>query len=103
MKQKIYFKLFGDIQVSVKGGMWKSVDDCQEGSIGKKQKAFLIYLVMNHKNVILSDMLKETFWPSERKNPANSLKNMIHRTRGLLNTIVPDIEDLLKTRQGGYE
>ena len=103
MKQKIYFKLFGDIRVSSKEGTWKSVDDCQEGSIGKKQKAFLIYLVLNHNKVIFSETLKETFWPSERKDPANSLKNMIHKTRGLLSAIIPDNEDLLLTRTGGYE
>lgn len=103
MKQKIYFKLFGDMKVSSEGGTWRSVEDCQEGSIGKKQKAFLIYLVLNHKNVISSDMLKETFWSNERKNPANSLKNMVHKTRGLLSAIVPEVDDLLLTRPGGYE
>ncbi|MBQ5699429.1 MAG: winged helix-turn-helix domain-containing protein, partial [Lachnospiraceae bacterium] len=103
MKQKIYFKLFGGIRVSGEEGIWRSMADCQDSGIGKKQQAFLIYLILNRKDIILSETLKEKFWPCERKNPANSLKNMIHKTRALLNVIVPESDELLLTRSGGYE
>ena len=103
MKQKVYFKMFGGTRASAEEGIWRSVTDIPDSGVGKKQQAFLIYLILNRKDVILSADLKEKFWPSERKDPANSLKNMIHKTRGLLSTIVPEILDLLQTRSGGYE
>ena len=103
MKQKINFKLFGGIKVSTEEGIWRSMAECQDSGIGKKQQAFLVYLILNHKDIILSETLKEKFWPSERKNPANSLKNMIHKTRTLLNVLIPENDELLLTRSGGYE
>ena len=93
MKQKVYFKMFGGTRASAEEEIWRSVTDIPDSGVGKKQQAFLIYLILNRKDVILSADLKEKFWPSERKDPANSLKNMIHKTRGLLSTIVPEIPD----------
>ena len=103
MKQKVYFQLYGGMKAVSGSGVCMPLADWQDGGGGKKQQAFLLYLVLNHKGVILSESLKEKFWPSDRKNPANSLKNMVHKTRGLLSEIVPDVNDLLLTRTGGYE
>lgn len=103
MKQNVYFKLFGGVRAISEDKTWRSISDGQDSGGGKKQQAFLIYLILNHKKIILSEALKEQFWPSDRKNPANSLKNMIHKTRSLLNVIVPEIEELLLTRSRGYE
>ncbi len=103
MKKKICFKILGDIRVSTEDGKWRSVSDYQNMGAGKKQQAFLIYLILNHKNTISSVSLMEMFWSNERKNPANSLKNMVHKTRTLLQAMLPELENLLVTRPGGYE
>ena len=103
MKQKIGFKLFGGLYVRIEDGSWKAVNEYIGGSTGKKQLAFLTYLLLNHDNRISSAELIEHFWPGESKDPVNSLKNMIHKTRVLLRSIFPEITDLLVTQSGCYE
>ena len=102
MEQKICFKVFGDICV-LADGVWKPVADFSESRVGKKQLAFLIYMIMNHGRKVSSKELIECFWSDGSKDPANSLKNMMHKVRSLLHCVFPESGDLLITSPGGYE
>jgi len=103
MKRKIGFKLFGGISVLLADGQQKALNEIVGGNIGKKQCAFLAYMLLNHNNKISSEELIEHFWSGDGKDPANSLKNMIHKIRALLKTAFPEEQDLLMTRSGYYE
>ena len=103
MKQRINFKLFGGIYILAEEGQWRPITEYMSGSSGKKQQAFLAYLILNHKNRISSAELIKHFWPGDSKDPSNSLKNMIHKIRTLLHAVFPDIPDLLQTQAGCYE
>jgi len=103
MKQTIRFKLFGDICALDENQKWKPITDFIRGGLGKKQLAFLIYLLLNHERKISSTELMETFWSEDSKDPANSLKNMMHKIRTLLRGIYPDAGELILTSSGGYE
>ena len=89
MKQKIRFKLFGDICVLTEDQKWKPIAEYSKAGLGKKQLAFLVYLLLNHDRKIPSTELMDTFWPEDSKDPANSLKNMMHKIRTLLRGIYP--------------
>lgn len=71
--------------------------------LGKKALSFLQYLIVNHGRSISSEELIEVFWPeTDRGNPANSLKNMLFKTRKVLKDMFPGQEKLLATLQGCY-
>ena len=103
MKQKVCFKLFGDICILTSNDCWVPVTDFSAAHIGKKQLSFLTYLVVNHTRKISSIELMECFWPDKSKDPSNSLKNMMHKIRTLLRSAFPDTEELILTSPGGYE
>lgn len=103
MKQTIRFKLFGDISVLGEDQKWKPITDYSKTGLGKKQLAFLVYLLLNHDRKIPSAELMETFWDEDSKDPANSLKNMMHKIRTLLRGIYPEAGELITTGSGGYE
>lgn len=103
MEKKISFKLFGGISISSDDQHWISLNDFAEKGIGKKQQAFLTYLLLNSKHRVSSSELIEQFWASSGKDPMNSLKNMMHKIRTLLHAAYSEIEDLIITQPGGYE
>lgn len=103
MKQKLCFKLFGNTYVLMDNRQWKPVADFSVTRMGKKQQAFLVYLIMNHSRKFSSHELIDCFWSDDGKDPANSLKNMMHKTRTLLRNIFPDMGDVIVTCPGGYE
>lgn len=100
---KLNFKLFGDFLYMAEGDdQWHSLDELPNTGIGKKQRAFLIYLLLNHQRKITSVELMERFWSEDGKSPTNSLKNTLHKTRTLLHSMFPMCEDLILTQNGGY-
>lgn len=71
--------------------------------LGKKALSFLQYLIVNHGRNISSEELIEQFWPEkDSSNPANSLKNMMFKTRQLLRHMFPSQENLILTLQGCF-
>lgn len=71
--------------------------------LGKKALSFLQYLIVNHGRNISSEELIEQFWPeTDSSNPANSLKNMMFKTRQLLKEMFPSQENLILTLQGCF-
>lgn len=102
MNNKLCFKLFGNIYVLTDERQWKPVADFSVTRMGKKQQAFLAYLILNHSRKFSSNELIDAFWSNDGKDPANSLKNMMHKTRTLLRSIYPDMDDVIVTCPGGY-
>ena len=71
--------------------------------VGKKALSFLQYLIVNHGRNISTEELIEQFWPeADSSNPANSLKNMMFKTRQMLKTMFPSQENLIVTLQGCF-
>ena len=71
--------------------------------MGKKALSFLQYLIVNHNRNISAEELIEQFWPeTDSSNPANSLKNMMFKTRQILKTMFPSLENLVLTLQGCF-
>lgn len=103
MNNKLCFKLFGNIYVLTDERQWKPAADFSVTHMGKKQQAFLAYLILNHSRKFSSSELIDAFWSNDGKDPANSLKNMMHKTRTLLRSIYPDMDDVIVTCSGGYE
>ena len=102
-QMKLNFKLFGDLQYKAgEEDCWHALKELPNTGIGKKQQAFLAYLLINHKRKITSTELIEHFWADEGRSPINSLKNTLHKTRALLRSMFPCCEDLLLTQNGGY-
>jgi len=100
----IKFKLFGELCVfSEADQTWKTLDSVTEKTVGKKAAGFLTYFLLNHDRKISSAELIERFWPGEGKDPVNSLKNMIHKTRSVLHDAFPEQGELILTQSGGYE
>lgn len=69
---------------------------------GRKVLSFLQYLIVNHTRNISSEELIDQFWGEQSSDPANALKNMIFKCRGLLKTMFPEQENLIITRPGCY-
>lgn len=72
--------------------------------IGRKTLSFLQYLIVNHGRNISAEELTDTFWTEEESSdPANALRNMLHKIRNLLKDMFPQIEkELLMTLCGCY-
>ena len=100
---ELNIKLFGGLQVLNEDQNWVPADKIMNKPIGKKQMEFLTYLIINNTRKITSAELIEHFWPDSGKDPANSLKNMMHKTRILLQTVFPEAGELILTQSGGYE
>lgn len=102
-QMKLNFKLFGDFRYMAEGdNTWRALEEVSGTGVGKKQQAFLVYLLLNHRRKITSTELVEQFWGEDGKSPANSLKNMLHKIRTLLRAMFPDCPNLLLTQNGGY-
>lgn len=102
-QMKLNFKLFGDFLYMAEGDeRWHSLEELPGKGAGKKQMAFLVYLLLNHQRKVTSTELIEHFWGEEGKSPVNSLKNTMHKTRALLRDMFPEGPELLMTQNGGY-
>ncbi|MBQ4578754.1 MAG: hypothetical protein IJA84_06820 [Clostridia bacterium] len=102
-KRVLQFKLLGGIRFREAGEpQWRSLESMGIKGVGKKQLAFLVYILLNNKRVITAEELVETFWPGDSKDPANALKNTLHKNRTLLKTMFPQSEDLILTQHAGY-
>ena len=81
-KKTIYCKLLGGIAFrSTPEEEWHSLESVNVRGMGKKHQAFLAYLLLNHHRRISSEELIQNFWPGDNKDPANSLKNTMHKMR----------------------
>lgn len=73
------------------------------GKAGKKTLSFLQYLVVNHARNITAEELIDVFWAGESSSdPANALRNMLFKVRGLLREMFSGEDNLLQTLPGCY-
>ena len=102
-KKILRFKLLGNFRFCEAGEpAWRSLESMDIKGVGKKQLTFLIYFLLNNQRPITSEELVEAFWPGDSKDPANALKNTLHKNRMLLKTLFPDAGELILTQNGGY-
>ena len=95
-KNVLCFKLLGSFQFREGGeAQWRSLESMGIKGVGKKQLAFLMYFLLNNKRLITAEELVETFWPGDSKDPANALKNTLHKNRTLLKTMFPQTGELI--------
>lgn len=72
-------------------------------NVGKKTLSFLQYLIVNHARNVSAEELIDTFWTeNSSRDPANALRNMLHKIRSLLKVMFPELDDVLQTCQGYY-
>lgn len=101
-KAVLQFDLLGIFACREAGGGQVKARDIPD-KLGKKALSFLQYLIVNHGRNISSEELIEQFWPeTDSSNPANSLKNMMFKTRQLLKAMFPSQENLILTLQGCF-
>lgn len=101
-KTVLQFDLLGTFVCREMEGSQVRVRDIPD-KLGKKSLSFLQYLIVNHGRNISSEELIERFWPeTDSSNPANSLKNMMFKTRQLLKEMFPSKENLILTLQGCF-
>ena len=73
------------------------------GKTGRKALSFLQYLIVNHGRNISSEELIQLFWGDNgSSDPANALRSMLFKTRGLLKNMFPEREGILLTLQDCY-
>lgn len=102
-KSVLCFKLLGSFQFREGGeAQWRSLESMGIKGVGKKQLAFLMYFLLNSRRLITAEELVEAFWPGDSKDPANALKNTLHKNRTLLKTMFPQTGELILTQHGGY-
>ena len=98
----IYFELLGSFSLPGEGdgtGTARTVSK----KTGKKTLSFLQYLIVNGSRNISAEELIDTFWAeSDSSDPANALRNMLHKIRNLLKELFPDQRELLQTLPGCY-
>ena len=102
-RKSLRFKLLGNFRFCEAGeAEWRSLESMGIKGVGKKQLAFLFYFLLNSRRIITAEELVEVFWPGDSKDPANALKNTLHKNRNLLKTMFHDAGELLLTQNGGY-
>ena len=101
-KEVICFELLGTFSLPGVGdgtGMSRTVSK----KIGKKTLSFFQYLIVNCSRSISAEELIDTFWADgDSSDPANALRNMLHKIRNLLKELFPGQGELLQTLPGCY-
>lgn len=110
-EKTICFQLLGTFSYAIEERGKDSVNGEKEyrsyraapGKAGKKTLSFLQYLVVNHARNITAEELIDVFWAGESSSdPANALRNMLFKIRGLLREMFPGEDNLLQTLPGCY-
>lgn len=92
----IHFELLGSFSCR------EARDGEKKNRAGRKAMSFLQYMIVNHTRNISSEELIRQFWAEQSNDPANALKNMVFKVRGMLKEMFPDQENLLVTLPGCY-
>ena len=102
-RKSLRFKLLGNFRFCEAGeAEWRSLESMGIKGVGKKQLAFLFYFLLNSRRIITAEELVDVFWPRDSKDPANALKNTLHKNRNLLKTMFPQTGEMLLTQSTGY-
>ena len=83
MPNKIHITMFGQFSIS-----YRDKCLCENEYRGSKMILLLEYLISQRGREITQNELIDLFW-SDSKNPANALKTLVHRTRAMLDEMIP--------------
>lgn len=102
-KRILRFRILGGFRFCEAGEpQWRTLESMNIKGVGKKQLAFLYYFLLNSHRLITAEELVDVFWPGDSKDPANALKNTLHKNRALLKTMFPQAEEMILTQSTGY-
>lgn len=96
-EREVRIKVFGGLSITTKFGY------LDESQISSAQAVRLVaYLLLNDTRKVSQNELTNALWPnSEVDAPAKQVRNVVHRTRAILEPIFPD--DLVSSdRAGNY-
>lgn len=96
MTNKIIITMFGEFSITYRDKKL-SEKDCR----GSKMLLLLEFLVSQRDREVTQNELIDLLW-SDSRNPANALKTLVHRTRTILDGIVPNGAELITGSHGSY-
>ena len=88
--------MFGEFSITYRDKKL-SEKDCR----GSKMLLLLEFLVSQRDREVTQNELIDLLW-SDSRNPANALKTLVHRTRTILDGIVPNGAELITGSHGSY-
>ena len=96
MPNKIHITMFGQFSIS-----YRDKRLCENEYRGSKMIMLLEYLIAQRGREITQNELIDLLW-SDSKNPANALKTLVHRTRAVLDEMIPGGGKLIAGSHSSY-
>ena len=96
MPNKIHITMFGQFSIS-----YRDKRLCENEYRGSKMILLLEYLIAQRGREITQNELIDLLW-SDSKNPANALKTLVHRTRAVLDEMIPGGGKLIAGSHSSY-
>lgn len=96
MPNKIHITMFGQFSIS-----YRDKRLCENEYRGSKMILLLEYLIAQRGREITQNELIDLLW-SDSRNPANALKTLVHRTRAVLDEMIPDGSKLIAGSHSSY-
>lgn len=96
MPNKIHITMFGQFSIS-----YRDKRLCENEYRGSKMISLLEYLISQRGREITQNELIDLLW-SDSKNPANALKTLVHRTRAMLDEMIPCGDRLIAGSHSSY-
>lgn len=96
MPNKIHITMFGQFSIS-----YRDKRLCENEYRGSKMISLLEYLISQRGREITQNELIDLLW-SDSKNPANALKTLVHRTRAMLDEMIPGGGRLIAGSHSSY-
>ena len=96
MPNKIHITMFGQFSIS-----YRDRKLCENEYRGSKMILLLEYLISQRGREITQNELIDLLW-SDSRNPANALKTLVHRTRAVLDEMIPDGSKLIAGSHSSY-
>ena len=96
MPNKIHITMFGQFSIS-----YRDKRLCENEYRGSKMISLLEYLISQRGREITQNELIDLLW-SDSKNPANALKTLVHRTRAILDEMIPCGGSLIAGSHSSY-
>ena len=96
MPNKIHITMFGQFSIS-----YRDKRLCENEYRGSKMILLLEYLIAQRGREITQNELIDLLW-SDSRNPANALKTLVHRTRAILDEMIPGGGKLIAGSHSSY-
>ena len=96
LPNKIHITMFGQFSIA-----YRDKKLCENEYRGSKMMLLLQYLISQRGREITQNELIDLLW-SDSRNPANALKTLVHRTRAVLDDMIPDGGRLIAGSHSSY-